>query len=209
MYRQALALFDGIVVPIPPHPIGDQTTQELEQLSSDVEYLRQHGAAQPFVWSPRDFAEWRQPFLAEAAAAGVNRDAFQDTRLMIADALKLEGVQAVPVYADELAYESARDALMAVDQVLTAKIMQRLVVPEDDTALEDLVRLRNDNVAFKHALHDLLEWKQTKVLVIAHRGNRELEIEKAMKQFDQLTLQYAKAMEAAGFKRVINVASIF
>jgi len=32
VYRQALALFDGIVVPIPPQPIGDQTAEELEQM---------------------------------------------------------------------------------------------------------------------------------------------------------------------------------
>jgi hypothetical protein len=209
VYRQALALFDGIVVPIPPQPIGDQTADELEQLSTEVEYLAQHGAAKAFVWSQRDFADWRQPFLAEAAAAGVNRDAFYDTRLMIADALQLDDVQAVPVYADELSYERARDTLMAVDQVLTTKIMQRLIVPDDDTALEDLVRLRNDNAAFKQALQDLLDWKQTRVLVIAHAKNREAQIEQAIKEFDRLTLQYAKAMEAAGFRRVVNVASIF
>lgn len=209
VYRQALALFDGIVVPIPPHPIGDQTAEELEQLSTEVEYLAQHGAAKAFVWSQQDFAEWRQPFLAEAAAAGINRDAFQDTRIRIADTLKLDGVQAVPVYADEDSYERARDTLMAVDRVLTAKIMQRLIVPDDDTALEDLVRLRNDNAAFKHALQDLLEWKQTQVLVIAHAQDRRAQIEKTMKKFDDLTLQYAKAMEAAGFRRVVNVASIF
>ena len=196
-------------MPIPPQPIGDQTADELEQLSTEVEYLAQHGAAKAFVWSQRDFADWRQPFLAEAAAAGVNRDAFYDTRLMIADALQLDDVQAVPVYADELSYERARDTLMAVDQVLTTKIMQRLIVPDDDTALEDLVRLRNDNAAFKQALHDLLDWKQTRVLVIAHAKNREAQIEQAIKEFDRLTLQYAKAMEAAGFRRVVNVASIF
>jgi phage-related protein len=209
VYRQALALFDGIVVPIPPHPIGDQTAEELEQLSTEVEYLAQHGAAKAFLWSQRDFAEWRQPFLAEAAAAGLNRDAFQDTRLRVADALKLDGVQAVPVYADEPSYERARDALMAVDQVLTTKIMQRLIVPDDDTALEDLVRLRNDNEAFQQALHDLLEWKQTQVLLIAHAENRGARIEKVMKDFDRLTGQYAKTMQAAGFRRVVNVASIF
>src|SRR6202020_2482495 len=35
IYRQALALFDKIVVPIPSSPIGDQTVEELDQLEAD------------------------------------------------------------------------------------------------------------------------------------------------------------------------------
>jgi hypothetical protein len=36
IYRQALALFDSIVVPLPPTPIGDQTQKELNQLKASV-----------------------------------------------------------------------------------------------------------------------------------------------------------------------------
>jgi hypothetical protein len=46
IYRQALALFDRIVVPLPPKPIGDQTQEELDQLEA-VDYLREAQAAEP------------------------------------------------------------------------------------------------------------------------------------------------------------------
>lgn len=83
IYRQALALFDRIVVPLPPTRIGDQTQEELNQLKAEVDYLREAKAAEPYEWKSAAFEELRRPFLAQALAAGLNRDAFSDTRLML------------------------------------------------------------------------------------------------------------------------------
>jgi hypothetical protein len=66
IYRQALALFDRIVVPLPSKPIGDQTQEELDQLEAEVEYLKWAEAAELYEWKSAEFEEWRQPFLAEA-----------------------------------------------------------------------------------------------------------------------------------------------
>jgi hypothetical protein len=40
VYRQSLALFDRIVVPVPPMPIGDQTQEELDQLEAEAQESR-------------------------------------------------------------------------------------------------------------------------------------------------------------------------
>jgi len=105
LYRRALVLFDRIVVPIPPFPVGDQTEQELDRLAADVAFLEEHDAAIGARWSSQEFQDWRRPFLAEAVAGKLNRDIFLDSRLMLmekADLLKPPGVEevdAVPVYA--------------------------------------------------------------------------------------------------------------
>jgi hypothetical protein len=85
IYRQALALFDRIVVPLPPTPIGDQTQEELKQLKTEVDYLTTAKAAEPYEWKSAAFEEWRKPFVAQALVAGLNLDAFGDTRLMLSE----------------------------------------------------------------------------------------------------------------------------
>src|SRR5437879_4412802 len=87
VYRQALALFDRIVVPVPGEPIGDQTREELDRLSAEVTYLAQHGAAELVEWDSNSFQDWRRPLLAAAVASKINRDPFQDTRLMLVEKL--------------------------------------------------------------------------------------------------------------------------
>ena len=46
IYRQALALFDRIVVPLPFRPLGDQTPEELNQLRAEIDYIENKTAAQ-------------------------------------------------------------------------------------------------------------------------------------------------------------------
>jgi|SRR5438309_7190093 len=98
IYRQALALFDRIVVPLPSHPIGNQTEEELEQLHAEVQSLEREGAAVPFESKSSEFEAWRSPFLAEAVSAGMNRDIFEDTRLRLAEKFTTTDLQAIPVY---------------------------------------------------------------------------------------------------------------
>jgi hypothetical protein len=207
IYRQALALFDKIVVPVPPTPIGDQTTEELHQLEADIGYLVDEGAAVRYEWRSDEFQAWRMPFLAEAVSAGVNRDVFQDSRLMLAERLASENVQAVPVYGGRKQY-AARQELVEVEEALSLQIIQRLPVPDYDTPLENLIRLRN-KPAFRTALADLLEWKRLQVPAIVMSPDRQKAITTAMRQYDELTKAYAEAMKSEGYKKYGQVASIF
>jgi hypothetical protein len=68
LYRQALILFDRIVVPIPTRRVGDLTDREIEQLDKEVTALEQRGAAKRIAWDPDDFAEWKRG--VEAPPAG-------------------------------------------------------------------------------------------------------------------------------------------
>jgi hypothetical protein len=211
IYRQALALFDKIVVPLPPEPIGDQTLDELNQLQAEIEFLAEHNAATLFPWDSDAFQQWRQPYLAEAWSAKLNRDIFQDTRLMIAGEIASnDEVQAVPVYGGHDAYSNSQKNLCHPDEALTMEILQRLPVPDFDTPLEDLIHLRG-NPAFRTAMGNMLEWKRREVPAIAIEveEKRPSAIAAAMRDFDNLTKKYAQAMEAEGHKRVATVGSIF
>lgn len=78
VYRQALAMFDRIVVPLPAQPLGDQTLEELDQLRAEVDYLERENAAKPFEWKDDEWERWRAPLLAESLAEG-----FEETRISI------------------------------------------------------------------------------------------------------------------------------
>lgn len=214
VYRQALALFDRIVVPVPPEPIGNQTREELDQLQAELDYLAAHEAAVPSKWSSDSFQEWRKPHLAAAIANAVNRDPYMDTRLMLAEQFDSKDVQAVPVYGGQQQFtesqptsEQAQQTWM-VEQALTIEVMQRLPVPDYDTPLENLIRLRQ-NPAFGTALDDLLEWKRGEVPAIVLAPDRARAIAASMRTFDKLTKKYAGAMESEGFKKLGTVGSIF
>ena len=208
VYRQALALFDRIVVPVPREPIGDQTREELTQLEAEITYLAAHHAAEMHEWNSDVFAEWRRPVLAEAIAAGFNRDAYVDTRMMLSQTFTSSGVQAVPVYNGNAQYLRSRKELNQAEDALTVEILQRLPVPDYDTPLENLVRLR-ETVAFRTALNDLLEWKRLQLPAIVQAANRPRAVAAAMKDFDKYTKAYAEAMESAGHKKAGSVASMF
>jgi hypothetical protein len=94
VYRQALALFDRIVVPVPPEPIGNQTQEELTQLEAEVSYLAAHKAAELHEWRSDLFEEWSRPVLAEAIADDFNSDAYTGTRMMHAETFTSVDVQA-------------------------------------------------------------------------------------------------------------------
>jgi hypothetical protein len=207
IYRQALALFDRIVVPLPSKPIGDQTQAELDQLEAEVEYLKRAKAAEPYEWKSAAFEEWRQPFLAESLAAGFNRDPFLDTRLMLSEQLYSPDVLAIPVYGGQQQF-TARKALKQAEEALTIEIVQRLPVPEYDTPLENLVKLRG-KPAFRKALDDLLEWKRDKAPAIVLAEDRKEAVVAAMRDFNKLTKTYAEVMESEGYRKAVSVGSIF
>jgi hypothetical protein len=206
IYRQALALFDRIVVPIPSAPIGDQTTEELDQLTSEIEFLAKHGAAKIYPWDSNEFLEWRQ--VSAAIAATINQDPLMDTRMMIARKLSSEDVQAVPVFGGAAAFDDSRRGLYEVEEALTVELLQRLPVPHYDSSLEDLLRLR-EMPAFRSSLSDLLEWKRTQVLCISNEKDRKAGIANALRQFDEYTKRYAEVMQSEGYRKLGTVSSIF
>lgn len=212
IYRQSLALFDRIVVPIPPRPIGDQTKQELDQLEADVAYLEGEGAARRYEWDSDQFWEWQAPFVAEGLAGGLNRDLLQDTRVMLAKNMEADDVQAIPVYGGMEEYGSTRKALREtcgdVDHALTLEITQSLPVPGDDIPLENLVRLRA-SPAFRQALEDLLEWKRQHIPAIVLEENRRQAMDEALLDFDKRAKEYARAMKDEGYHNAGKVASVF
>jgi hypothetical protein len=208
IYRQALALFDKIVVPIPKEPIANQTKDELEQLAAEVQYLEDEEAAVLQKWDSELFQEWQQTYLAEALSANLNRDAFQDTRLMLAEQFESEEVEAVPVYGDRTQYSRSKTELMQVEEALTVQITQRLPVPERDTPFAELIRLRRENDAFRTALTEMLEWKRHRAREILAEKDRASAIAAALRDFDNYTKKYADAMHAAGHQKMVVVGSI-
>ena len=100
---------------------------------AEVDYLREAKAAEPYEWKSAAFEEWRRPFLAQALAAGLNRDAFSDTRLMLSEQFYFTDVQAIPVYGGHQQFADSCKALgqlqVQVEEALTIEIMQRLPVP--------------------------------------------------------------------------------
>jgi hypothetical protein len=208
VYRQALALFDRIVVPVPREPIGDQKPEELTQLEAEVSYLAAHHAAELHEWKSDAFAEWRRPILAEAIADTFNRDAYADTRMMLAETFSSKDVQAIPVYNGNDHYARSRQQLNQPEQALTIEILQRLPVPDYDTPLENLIKLR-EAPAFRTALDDMLEWKRQKLPAILLAEDRLEAIASAMREFDKHTKAYSAVMESEGYKKAGSVASIF
>jgi hypothetical protein len=227
LYRQALALFDRIVVPIPPKPIGNQTREELDQLSAEVDALYAAKAAVAYPWDSAEFEQWRIPYMAEALSANMNRDPYLDTRLMLAEQFKNPGehlgsrlqleeqidfqdVEAIPVHGSPESFAELCRTLGGAEQALMFEVMQKLPIPDEDTPLENLIRLRQ-SPAFRTALDDLLEWKRKEApaIVLVEEKGRKRALEAAMRDFDRLTKAYAEAMESEGYKKAGSVGSIF
>jgi hypothetical protein len=146
--------------------------------------------------------------LAESLAAGLNRDALLDTRLMLSEQFYSPDVQGIPVYGGLQQFADSREALVEAEQALTIEIIQKLPVPDHDTSLENLVLLRQ-TPKFRRALDDLLEWKRDKAPAIVLAKDSKAAIAAAMRDFDKLTKAYAEAMEAEGHKKAQSVGSKF
>ncbi|HEX8811903.1 MAG TPA: hypothetical protein VF742_07905 [Terracidiphilus sp.] len=212
IYRQALALFDRIVVPVPSAPIGDQTAEELDQLEAEVEFLEHADAARRYEWDSKEYMAWRSPLMAEALARSVRRDAYMDTRIMLAKKMTTEGVEAVPVYGDMAAFGAVRDEMGlatwgTVNDTLTVEIARTLPVPDHDTALEDLVRLR-ESAAFQQAMKDLNEWKYVRIPAILLAPDHEGEIRRAVRDFNEMANKYTEAMKKQERSSLAKVFSI-
>src|SRR6516165_1607418 len=124
--RQALVLFDKIVVPIPDAPIkgkrGEITAEDIDRLSVEVDYLKEHGIDMPVVWNKSEFDAWRELKSAESTALALGH-AEIDTRAQLMESVKksLEEIKkplneyptVLPVYSDFHEYNECYQAMHA------------------------------------------------------------------------------------------------
>jgi hypothetical protein len=214
LYRQALLLFDRIVVPIPTTPYADLTEAEIDALRADIEYLENHDAAVPFDWDPLTFQEWQKSVASEALAQTLSRDPLYATRLQLVDqALPLmpsgvDSVVAVPVYRDAATFHDSAEELRndgLQDVLLLEVVLPRLPIPAADTPLQPLIDLRS-SASFREATYNLRKW-QAKVLpeLIGNTAHREKHVRAAAADFDRWVKQYAEALSDANFAKIKTV----
>ena len=110
IYRQALILFDRVVIPVPTRPVGRLSEAEIEQVAAEAEWLKKEGAAEVIDWNPEEFKDWRDKKQGhgEAIARALVKDPPYATRLMLQEATMkrvnsvlpegVVSVTAVPVY---------------------------------------------------------------------------------------------------------------
>lgn len=210
IFRQALLLFDRIVVPVPAAPFRKLTLEELDALNADVDYLRANDAAVPFEWDPERFHRWQASVAGEALASTLNRDPLYATRLQLArEALPLkpagvDSVVAVPVYGSEAEFGDSTEELREdglQDTVLLEVVLPRLPVPAPRTSLETIIDLRNRE-SFREAIFNLRKW-QAKVLpdLLKDPGNRDRHLRAAAADFDRWIRQYTEAVADANFAK--------
>ncbi|PPK84557.1 hypothetical protein CLV84_3719 [Neolewinella xylanilytica] len=164
VFLKSLILFDRLVIPLPDHPLGNQTSEELDRLHADAAYLASHEAAVIYPWKTEAFQEWQTDFLREALAVG-KTDTSYDTRLLLqqrTEALRPAGtnaITAVPVYGARADYRKAYTQLTEVDdQTAMIEIAQLLSVPDGPVPLEAIVRLR-ERESFRSALRAFRSWQ--------------------------------------------------
>jgi len=212
LYRRALLLFDRIVVPIPSTPFGRLTPAEIEQLSSDVDYLQENDAAIRFDWDPQGFQDWQKSVVGEAMASTLTRDRQLATRLQVAqDCTKLippgiGNVSAVPVYRDPVTYDaSVEDLKYDVQEApLLEIVLPRLAVPEPDAPLSSIVEFRKKE-EYRDSLYHLRRWQDKILPEIMNEQDpqkRKRYLDRASRDFDHWIKIYAEAMEDANFAKM-------
>lgn len=218
VYRQALLLFDRIVVPIPKRPIGTLTQQEIDQLASDVEYLRKNEAAKIVDWDEDSFQHWKDEILAdqtgrqEALARYLAKDPPYSTRLQLKQDVDREvqtqmppgvlSVTAVPVYSSQQAYDASAAQLRGYveEKVLLEVLLPRLPLPTPSASLDAILAVRQ-NPSFQASLVALRQWQRKTVaeLLLDHK---EANIRRAASDFSEMIRKYSAALNAARYEKV-------
>jgi hypothetical protein len=215
-YRQALVLFDRIVVPVPKAPVGDITEEEALRIEADVRYLVEHEAAVESYFDPAEFEKWRglrlhavgREALTQRLAGGAkgHTDLQWMTRVHEAEkALRLElpaGVATatpVPVYGsrDEMGQVMQQEAYPG-DAVWLA-LSHYIPAPDDSVELEAIVALRS-SPGFQSTVSSLRRWHD-KILpeVLADPTGKRLRA--ALRDFVRWTDEYRAKVHAAGMSR--------
>jgi hypothetical protein len=219
LYRQALVLFDRIVVPIPTRTVGSLTAQEIAGMEADVKFLEDRGAAKRVDWDPDEFAQWRQQ--AEAAEAGqqeaLARRLVNDppllTRLQLKEKTDKQvsallppdviSVTAVPVYSTPQAYDVSSADLgrhWLAEKVTLEVVLKQIPVPAESASFDDILLLR-DTASFQASLAALRQW-QRKTVDELLQENDEASARRAARDFSEMIRKYAESLAEAHYKQV-------
>jgi hypothetical protein len=218
LYRQALLLFDRIVVPVPKNPIGSLTQQEIDKLVKDVEYLKTHEAAKIVDWDLDSFQFWKDKILAdqagrqEALARYLAKDPPYSTRLQLKEDVDREAqthlppgvlsVTAVPVYATQQAYEaSAAELRNEVQERVTLEVLfPQLPMPAESASFDDILAVR-EKPSFQASLAALREWQRKTVAELLVENN-EANVRRATRDFSEMIGKYSEALNNARYEKV-------
>jgi hypothetical protein len=220
--RQALVLFDKIVVPIPDAPIkgkrGEITAEDIDRLSVEVDYLKEHGIAMPVVWNKAEFDAWRELKSAESTALALGH-AEIDTRAQLMESVKksLEEIKkplneyptVLPVYSDFHEYNECYQAMHAgeVDGQVLQIVAKALPMPADDEDLQRIVDLRHRE-SFRVFMPAFREWQQKVAAKLYEAGGdkvkREREIRIATLELQNSIRKFEIAVQEAHRHKLVK-----
>jgi hypothetical protein len=216
LYRNALALFDRIVIPIPTKLVGDLTQTEIDMLTKDADFLEARKAAVRFAWDPEEFYAWRDDALQRAQIEGESlakvlaHDPPYATRIQLSERYNklvrsllpkgVDSVVAVPVYGAQERYESATQSLWTAQLTTLEIVMRHMSVPGRDATLEAIIQLR-DRPQFRDSLISLRQWlRETVTSILVDPSDRA--VREAAADFERRIQQYNDAMTDAHFQKV-------
>ena len=225
-FRQALVLFDKVVVPIPDAPIkgsrGEITDADLDRLSAEIDYLEQSGAAVGFTWNRGEFEQWREARGAEGMAQLLDRDRELATRLHVQEAVQramadrhlvtgtghdaqsLANATVIPVYAGVSDYQASWGP-NAVDTQVVEIVAEQLPMPDDNEDLGLIVALRQRD-SFRAFMPAFRLWQEQVALRLARAG-ADLELRRRELRVASLELRaaidrFTRAVQDARFEKV-------
>jgi len=213
IFIKSLILFDRIVIPIPDSPFGTLNKEELMELNKKAEKLAENNAAVIYNWNPVEFQDWQTETFREALTIQKTDKLFH-TRLQLLkkiDDLKPEGVKyinAVPVYGarKEFSDTYAKVALGSADNLMI-EISQLISTPDDETPIEKVIELRNEE-SFQSARRALRDW-QIQKMPDALCEQSEKKISLAMDEFEQMLKRYEEEIKKGKFgKKKVVVTSL-
>jgi len=216
IYRNALALFDKVVMPVPTAPIGGLKQEEIDALSADADYLQEKQAAVRYDWDLDEFNAWRdeKTGVASVDGAALARVLVKDppwaTRLQLSEKARsladtLHGgkpVIAVPVYGSSERYDASTDNLWTAEKATLEIILKQFPVPARESSLESIITLRQEE-QFQKSLSGLRKWQAE---VVNQCILREIDkvIPKAEAELKQWLQDYEEAMAKAKVKKTVT-----
>jgi len=184
-FRQALVLFDKIVIPIPTEPIkgreGEINASDLTRLCAEAQYLEDSGAAIRVEWNRHEFDAWREAKAGEAIAQLLDEDRQIATRFQIQEAIEAnfvrngilqhQGSQSLvatdtpvtvtPVYGNWQEYHSVWEH--GADTQFIELVAEQMPMPTDDAPQEELVELRHRE-SVKNFMPAFRDWQSQTVI---------------------------------------------
>jgi len=220
LYRQALVLFDRIVIPIPKAPVADVTAQEIDKLATEAEQLKAHGVAVPMSWDADAFAHWLRPEdhacggQQEGLARRLSGDQPYNTRLMLKEEIDNQAteltksmnvsVTAVPVFGSRSSQEMSSENLRGylTERVTLDIVLNSLPMPAINSSFEDILRLR-DKPSFQASLAALRIWQKDTIRNLL-ADNDAAGIEQAKEDLSEMIRKYSQELRDARYEKVTS-----